>query len=95
MATNVDLVKYLVYNLFMTQVNVQEAKTQLSRLLGLVEAGEEIVIARYGKPIAKLVRVAPAVPNRIPGTWAADLRIADDFDDELPESWTEPLEPAP
>lgn len=77
----------------MTTVNVQEAKTQLSRLLVLVEAGEEVVIARYGKPIARLVRAAPPAPDRRPGTWRDDLRIAEDFDEELGEDWLEPLEP--
>ena len=77
----------------MNQVNVQEAKTQLSRLLGLVEAGEEVVIARYGKPVAKLVRVTPPAADRLPGTWADAIEISSDFDDELPNSWMEPLEP--
>lgn len=77
----------------MTVVNVQEAKTQLSRLLTLVEAGEEVVIARYGKPIARLVRSGPPVPSRQPGTWRDSLRITDDFNDELGEEWLEPLEP--
>ncbi|MCB1035918.1 MAG: type II toxin-antitoxin system Phd/YefM family antitoxin [Acidobacteria bacterium] len=77
----------------MTTLNVQEAKTQLSRLLGLVEAGEEVVIARYGKPVARLVRVEPPKPERRPGTWKGAMRIADDFDDELGEEWLAPLEP--
>lgn len=77
----------------MTQVNVQQAKTQLSRLLGLVEAGEEVVIARYGKPVARLVRAAEPTPDRRPGSWRDSLRMADDFDDELDPSWFEPLEP--
>lgn len=77
----------------MTQVNVQEAKTQLSRLLGLVESGEEIVIARYGKPVAKLVRVTKPAADRIPGTWKGAIHISDDFDDELPSEWMEPLDP--
>lgn len=77
----------------MTVVNVQEAKTQLSRLLTLVEAGEEVVIARYGKEVARLVRVAPPAPKRQPGTWRDSLRIADDFNDEIGEEWLEPVEP--
>jgi prevent-host-death family protein len=77
----------------MVTVNVQEAKTQLSRLLTLVEAGEEVVIARYGKEVARLVRVAPPAPRRRPGTWRDSLRISDDFDDEIGEGWLEPLEP--
>lgn len=51
----------------MIKVNVQEAKTQLSRLLGLVEAGEEVMIARDGEPVARLVRVKPAAPTRRAG----------------------------
>ena len=74
-------------------MNVQEAKTQLSRLLTLVEAGEEVVIARYGKEVARLVRVSPPAPGRRPGAWRDSLRIADDFDDEIGEDWLEPIEP--
>jgi prevent-host-death family protein len=77
----------------MTTVNVQEAKTQLSRLLVLVEAGEEVVIARYGKPVARLVRAAPPARERRPGTWRDSLRLAEDFDEEIGEEWMEPLEP--
>lgn len=77
----------------MTVVNVQEAKTQLSRLLSLVEAGEEVVIARHGKRVARLVRDAPPARARRPGTWRDSLRIADDFNEELGEEWLEPLEP--
>lgn len=77
----------------MTVVNVQEAKTQLSRLLTLVEAGEEVVISRYGKEVARLVRAGPPAPRRRRGTWRDSLRIADDFNDEIGEDWLEPLEP--
>ena len=77
----------------MTTVNVQEAKTQLSKLLGLVEAGEEVIIARYGKPVARLVRVTPVARKRRPGTWRDSLRIADDFNDELDADWMDSLEP--
>lgn len=89
----VDQVSGLVYIPPMTIVNVQEAKTQLSRLLSLVEAGEEVVIARYGKQIARLVRAAPPAAERRPGTWRDSLRVADDFDDEIGEEWLEPVEP--
>jgi antitoxin (DNA-binding transcriptional repressor) of toxin-antitoxin stability system len=77
----------------MTVINVQEAKTQLSRLLTLVEAGEEVVIARYGKEVARLVRVAAPAPKRRSGTWRDSLRMAHDFDDEIGEEWLEPIEP--
>jgi len=76
----------------MTVIDVPEAKTQLSRLLTLVEAGEEVVIARDGKRVARLVRAAPPAPERRPerrpGTWRDSLRIADDFNDEIGDSRT-------
>lgn len=69
----------------MAQVNVHEAKTQLSKLLARVAAGEEIVIARAGKPVARLVAVEQKRPRRVPGMDAGkDFWIADDFDDPLP-----------
>lgn len=77
----------------MTVVNVQEAKTQLSHLLTLVEAGEEVVISRRGEQVARLVRAAPPVPRRRPGTWRGYLRVAEDFNDEMDEDSFEPLEP--
>jgi prevent-host-death family protein len=64
-------------------VNVHEAKTQLSRLLERVEQGEEIVIGRAGKPVAKLVPYKPVRRPRIPGAWKGQVWMADDFD-ELP-----------
>ena len=67
-----------------TTVNVHEAKTHLSRLLEAVEAGEDVVIARAGKPIARLVPVAARTEPRIPGSWRGRVFIADDFD-ETPE----------
>jgi prevent-host-death family protein len=66
-------------------INVYEAKTQLSRLLAAVAAGEEIVIARAGKPLAKLVPYQEAGQPREPGYWRGQVRIAPDFD-TLPES---------
>ena len=65
------------------QVNVHEAKTHLSRLLAEVEAGEEIVIARHGIPVARLVR-AEARPRRL-GLYAGEIEVGDDFDAPLPE----------
>jgi prevent-host-death family protein len=65
-------------------VNVHEAKTHLSRLLERVERGQEITIARAGKPVAKLVPVDP-VPGRRPlGLDKGKIWISDDFDDPLP-----------
>ena len=69
----------------MAQVNVHEAKTQLSKLLARVAAGEEIVIARAGKPVARLVPVEHERPRRVPGMDAdKEFWIADDFDGPLP-----------
>ncbi|MGR6964175.1 type II toxin-antitoxin system Phd/YefM family antitoxin [Geodermatophilus sp. URMC 61] len=64
-----------------TTVNVHEAKTHLSRLLEAVEAGEDVVIARAGRPIARLVPVAARTEPRAPGSWRGRVSIADDFDD--------------
>jgi prevent-host-death family protein len=64
-------------------VNVYEAKTHLSKLLGRVEHGEEIVIARAGRPIAKLVPVLRRTEPRKPGGWEGRVWMAPDFD-ELP-----------
>lgn len=65
-------------------VNVHEAKTQLSRLLEGVEAGEDIVIARAGTPVARLVRVRAG--ERRPGRLKGRIRMSDDFDAPLPTS---------
>jgi prevent-host-death family protein len=65
-------------------VNVYEAKTHLSQLLDRAAAGEEIVIARAGRPVARLVALAEPSPQpRVPGAWRGRVTIADDFD-ELP-----------
>lgn len=67
-----------------TIVNVHEAKTHLSRLLARVEAGEEIVIARAGHPIARLEPLAAEAPRwRAPGN--EPIVIHADFDAPLPE----------
>jgi prevent-host-death family protein len=66
------------------QVNIHEAKTHLSRLVERVEAGEEITIARAGRPVARLVPVQQRRPRR-PGLWKGRVVIGPDFDDPLPE----------
>lgn len=65
------------------QVNIYEAKTQLSSLVERAAAGEEIVIARSGKPVARLMPLERASFRRTPGVLRGQLRIAEDFD-ELP-----------
>ena len=65
------------------EVNVHEAKTQLSRLLQRVSAGEEIVIANRGVPVARLVPVREAKAHRELGIESGHLKVADDFDAPL------------
>jgi len=65
-------------------INVHEAKTNLSKLLERVASGEEIIIAKAGKPVAKLVPYKKLTEPRVPGGWEGQVWIAEDFD-ELPE----------
>ena len=64
----------------MRQVNVHEAKTQLSKLIEEVESGGRIVIARAGQPVAILTAYRPASRKRRLGLFAGQGRIPDDFD---------------
>jgi prevent-host-death family protein len=64
-------------------VNIHEAKTHLSRLLERVQAGEEIIIAKAGRPVAILSPASP--PDRISGLGKGQVVIHDDFDDPIPE----------
>ncbi|MDP9412281.1 MAG: type II toxin-antitoxin system Phd/YefM family antitoxin [Actinomycetota bacterium] len=66
-------------------VNVHEAKTHLSRLLEQVRQGEEVVIAKAGKPVARLVAVRGQVGRREPGSARGQIKIGEDFDAPLPE----------
>ncbi|MGE0681522.1 MAG: type II toxin-antitoxin system Phd/YefM family antitoxin [Candidatus Binatia bacterium] len=67
-------------------VNLYEAKTHLSELVERAAAGEEIVIAKAGRPKAKLVAVEANKRPRKPGCWTGRLWMADDFDAPLPEA---------
>ena len=69
----------------MTVVNVHAAKTHLSRLLDDVAAGEDVIIAKHGKPIARLVPLEQDKPKRQLGTLDGQGRIPDHFDDPLPD----------
>ncbi len=64
-------------------VNTHEAKTQLSSLLNRVQAGEEIVIARAGRPVAVLVPYRGGEDQRVAGRYAGEGFIAEDFDAPL------------
>ncbi len=74
------------------QVNIHEAKTHLSRLLARLNDGEEIVIARAGKPIARLVPVVEQPARRQPGSARGKVTIAPDFDAPLPDAVLETFE---
>jgi prevent-host-death family protein len=65
-------------------VNVHEAKTHFSKLLDRAEAGEEIVIAKAGRPVARLIPFAPP-GKRALGMDRGALTVPDDFNDPLPE----------
>jgi prevent-host-death family protein len=70
----------------MRVINVHAAKTHLSRLLEDAAAGEEIVIAKAGKPVAKLVPLSPAKPGkRRLGILGGRINLPDDFDAPLPQ----------
>ncbi|MBM4352695.1 MAG: type II toxin-antitoxin system Phd/YefM family antitoxin [Deltaproteobacteria bacterium] len=76
----------------MLQINVFEAKTNLSRLLLRVAAGEEVIIARAGKPVAKLVPFQKQATTRVLGQDSGLVTIADDFDAPLSEDVLEEFE---
>jgi prevent-host-death family protein len=65
-------------------INTHEAKTHLSKLLERVARGEEIIIAKAGKPIARLVGYSAPKHERIGGQWKGLVRMSDDFDAPLP-----------
>lgn len=65
-------------------VNMHEAKTHLSRIVEEVAGGAEVVIARAGKPVARLVPLARAPRRKRLGLLKGKLRVPDDFDDPLP-----------
>jgi prevent-host-death family protein len=65
-------------------VNVHEAKTHFSKLLERVRLGEEVIVAKAGTPVARLVPVETTAKQRQPGSMKGRIRIGDDFDDPLP-----------
>ena len=69
----------------MRTVNIHEAKTHLSRLVDEVSSGEEIIIAKAGKPLARLVALTVATKKRKLGILKGKLRAPEDFDAPLPE----------
>lgn len=68
----------------MTQIDIHEAETQFARLLQRVAGGEEIVIARAGEPVARLVPIEPK-PHRVIGQDEGLFEVPEDFDVPLPD----------
>jgi prevent-host-death family protein len=69
----------------MRTINIHAAKTQLSRLVDAAAAGEEIIIAKSGKPVARLGPLSEPRRKRTLGVLAGRLRVPDDFDADLPD----------
>lgn len=67
-------------------VNIHQAKTNFSKLIEAAMRGEEIIIAKAGKPAAKLVPIAISKPKRKPGVLKGKIKISEDFDAPLPEN---------
>lgn len=75
-----------------TVINVHQAKTQLSRLLRRVQAGEWIIIARSGQPVARLVPVTGPRSPRVPGTLEGEIVLGPDFEADQPDELLDALE---
>ena len=78
-----NLVKQASLDYVTTQVNLYEAKTQLSSLVDRAARGEEIVIAKAGRPVARLTALTPRTEPRELGVWKGRIRIGKDFDEPL------------
>lgn len=79
-----NLVKRRILSFMGKPINLYDAKTQLSRLVDRAADGEEIIIAKSGKPQARLVPLAKK-SRRVAGLWKGKVRIGTDFDAPLPE----------
>ena len=78
------------YDLIMVVRNISEAKAELSALIETVQKGNEVIIARAGKPVGRLVAFRGPTRPRTPGSMAGEIRIAPDFDtlpDDLQEAF--------
>lgn len=73
-------------------VNIHEAKTHFSKLLQRVAAGEEIVIAKAGQPVARLVPLEQSLQKRMPGTAKGQVWISPDFNAPLPDDLLDDFE---
>jgi prevent-host-death family protein len=68
--------------------NISEAKAELSALIAMVQQGDEVILAKAGKPVAKIIPYGGAAQARVPGSMAGEIWIAPDFD-RLPDDMAE------
>ncbi len=73
-------------------INIHEAKTHLSRLVDEVCKGKELILAKAGKPLVKLVPLEQCHPKRTPGFLKGKIKISKDFDAPLPQHWVDDFE---
>ena len=76
----------------MSSLNIYEAKTRLSELVNRATEGEDVIICRHGKPVARLVAYLPAKKPRKLGALAGRVRMRKDFDAPLPEDLLDAFE---
>ncbi len=76
----------------MITVNIHEAKTKFSKLLSRVEGGEEIIVAKAGKPIARIIPLPQKVKKRKPGSAKERVVLKESFFEPLPESMLKEFE---
>jgi len=69
----------------MARVNIHDAKTHLSRLIARAQKGEEIIIAKAGKPVAKLVALASGSRRPKPGLGKGTIKVHGEITDPLPD----------
>lgn len=84
--------KWIKFSLVMSTVNIRQAKTHFSRLVDLAAGGEEIIIEKAGKPVARLIPYAPKGAVRRPGTMRGKIRIKKSFDVPLPNELVDSFE---
>lgn len=68
--------------------NISEAKSELSALVAMVQKGDEVILSKSGKPVAKIVPYNGAAQSRVPGSMEGEIWIAPDFD-QLPDDMAE------
>lgn len=69
----------------MQQINIYEAKTHFSQLISQVMLGEDIVIAKAGKPLVRIIPFRPEDKKRKPGSAIGEIKMAEDFNAPLPD----------